>query len=139
MVYLSIDMATLYHQCHDTKCPPYSPQHATLYAVSGPILQAEILEMVVLYLPLLIGMFIGVPILAHEHEQGTLLLAWSQDVSPVRWLWTKLALLGLVVAMLTAVLAAVTRPPGARVLQRHRHQPVQREDLPGHWNASAGK
>ena len=46
---------------------------------------------------------IGVPVLSREHEQRTLLLAWSQDVSPVRWLWTKLALLGGFVAALTAV------------------------------------
>jgi hypothetical protein len=108
MVYLSIDMTTLYHQCHDTRCPPYSPQHAALYADYGPILQAEVLRDVVHYSPLLIGVFIGVPVLAREHEQRTLLLAWSQDVSPARWLWSKLALLGLFVATLTAVLSAVT-------------------------------
>jgi hypothetical protein len=108
MVYLSVDMMTLYHQCHDTRCPPYSRQHATLFADDGPVLQAEVLMLVVQYLPLLIGVFIGVPLLAREHEQRTLLLAWSQDVSPVRWLWTKLALLGAFVAILTAVLSAVT-------------------------------
>jgi hypothetical protein len=108
MVYLSVDLMNLYHQCHDTQCPPYSPQHATLFADYGPIRQAETLGLVVRYAPLLIGVFIGVPVLAREHEQRTLLLAWSQDVSPVRWLWTKLALLGLFVATLTAVLSAVT-------------------------------
>ncbi|MFG2045071.1 ABC transporter permease [Dactylosporangium sp. NPDC048998] len=109
MVYLSIDMTSLYHQCHDTACPPFSPQRATLWADFGPIRQAERLGLVVRYLPLLIGVFIGVPVLAREHEQRTLLLAWSQDVSPVRWLWTKLALLGLFVATLTAVLSAATQ------------------------------
>jgi hypothetical protein len=108
MLYLSIDMTNLYHQCHDTQCPPFSAQHARLFAADGPILQAEILTLVVQYTPLLIGLFIGVPVLAREHEQRTLLLAWSQDVSPVRWLWTKLALLGLFVAILTAVLSAAT-------------------------------
>jgi hypothetical protein len=108
MVYLSIDMTTLYHQCHDAQCPPYSPQDATLSADYGPVRQAETLLVVVRYAPLLIGVFIGVPLLAREHEQRTLLLAWSQDVSPVRWLWTKLALLGLFVATLTAVLSAVS-------------------------------
>jgi hypothetical protein len=61
--------------------------------------------MVVRYAPLLIGAFIGVPLLAREHEQRTLLLAWSQDVSPLRWLWTKLALLGGFAAALTAVVS----------------------------------
>jgi hypothetical protein len=107
MVYLSVDMTNLYHQCHDMQCPPYSPQDATLFADYGPVRQAETLQVAVRYVPLLIGVFIGVPLLAREHEQRTLLLAWSQDVSPVRWLWTKLALLGLFVATLTAVVSAV--------------------------------
>lgn len=106
-VFLSSDLTALYHQCHNTQCPTYSTQRATLYAGYGPITQAEVLALVVQYLPLLIGVFIGVPVLAREHEQRTLLLAWSQNVSPLRWLWTKLALLGGFVAALTAVLAAV--------------------------------
>ena len=56
---------------------------------------------------LLIGVFLGVPLLAREHEQRTLLLAWSQDITPQRWLWTKLALLaGLTAALCTATAAA---------------------------------
>jgi hypothetical protein len=107
MAYLSIDMTSLYHQCHDAQCPPYSPQDATLFADYGPVRQAETLALVVRYTPLLIGVFLGIPLLAREHEQRTLLLAWSQDVSPLRWLWTKLALLGLFVATLMTVVSAV--------------------------------
>jgi hypothetical protein len=103
MAYLAADVTALYHQCHDTFCPPYSAQEATLRAAQGPVGVATDLLMVVRYAPLLIGVFIGVPLLAREHEQRTLLLAWSQDVSPMRWLWTKLALLGGFVAALTAV------------------------------------
>ena len=90
LAYLAADMTALYHQCHDTFCPPYSPQEATLRAPQGPVSVATDLLMVVRYAPLLIGVFIGVPLLAREHEQRTLLLAWSQDVSPMRWLWTSL-------------------------------------------------
>lgn len=108
MTYLAVDMTALYRQCHDTQCPPYSPQNATLFANYGPVRQAETLQVVVRYMPLLIGVFIGVPLLAREHEQRTLLLAWSQDVSPLRWLWSKLALLGLFVATLMAVMSAVS-------------------------------
>jgi hypothetical protein len=82
---------------------------------------------VVRYVPLLIGVFIGVPLLAREHEQRTLLLAWSQDVSPVRWLWTKLALLGPFVAILTGGLSAVSDhlAHAPRHIRRHRglHRP----------------
>jgi hypothetical protein len=108
MAYLSVHLMTLYHLCGGARCSKDTPAGAALWADYGPIRQTETLDLVVRYLPLLIGMFVGVPLLAREHEQRTLLLAWSQDVSPVRWLWTKLALLGLYVAALTAVLSAVT-------------------------------
>lgn len=107
--YLAADMTNLYHQCHDTICPPGSPQdvrlNARFYGLTN--VSADLL-LVVRYMPLLFGMFIGVPLLAREHEQRTLLLAWSQDVSPARWLWTKLALLGLYVAALTAAVSGVS-------------------------------
>lgn len=53
------------------------------------------------FLPLLVGMFGGAPLLAREYEQGTDILAWSQTVSRRRWLAVKLT--GLIAA---AVLAA---------------------------------
>ncbi|WP_445528978.1 hypothetical protein [Streptomyces cyslabdanicus] len=107
MAYLASDMTSIYHQCHDTLCPPGSPQLETLNAPFGPVDIANKLLLAVQYLPVLIGMFLGVPLLAREYEQRTLLLAWSQDVSPVRWLWTKIVLIGLFVAALTAALSAV--------------------------------
>jgi hypothetical protein len=108
LLHLSHDMTTLYNQCRDTHCSKNTPKGAALWAGSGPIRQAEILVLMVQYTPLLIGVFVGVPVLSREYEHRTLLLAWSQDVSPMRWLWTKLALLGLFVATLTALLSAVT-------------------------------
>jgi hypothetical protein len=57
---------------------------------------------------MLIGVFVGVPLLSREHEQRTLLLAWSQDVTPARWLWAKLSLLGLFVAAVTAAVAVTS-------------------------------
>ena len=64
------------------------------------------LALVVLFLPLLAGMFLGVPLLAREHEQRTLLLAWSQDITPQRWVWTKLAILGAITAAASAAASA---------------------------------
>jgi hypothetical protein len=59
----------------------------------------------VAFLPVLLGLFWGVPIFAREFDQRTLTLAWSQDVSPLRWLGGKLAILGAVAAALGAALA----------------------------------
>ena len=44
-------------------------------------------------LPLLAGMFWGAPLLSREYETGTQRLAWTQSVSRVRWLSTKLAII----------------------------------------------
>lgn len=61
----------------------------------------------VVFLPVLLAVFWGVPMLAREYEQRTLPLAWSQDLSPQRWLWGKTGiLLGLAAAMGTVLAAA---------------------------------
>ncbi|GAB3870030.1 ABC transporter permease [Dactylosporangium cerinum] len=109
MTYLSIEMTDLWHQCHNLRCPDYSPQDLRLSARPfGLFRQASYAERLVQYMPLLVGMFIGVPVLSREHEQRTLLLAWSQDISPARWLWTRIGLLALFVAAVTGVVAGVS-------------------------------
>jgi hypothetical protein len=108
MTYLSTELTDLWHQCHDTICPENSPQGERLAGSSGLALTLGVLSRLVQYMPLLIGVFVGVPVLSREHEQRTLLLAWSQDVSPARWLWTLLGLLGLFVAAVTAAVAGVS-------------------------------
>ena len=78
-------------------------------------------------LPLLAGMFLGVPLLAREHEQRTLLLAWSQDITPQRWLWTKLAVLGALTAAAGAAVSAAAGHLAARREHRDRAEPVLRQ------------
>lgn len=41
--------------------------------------------------PVLVGVFWGAPLVAHELETGTFRLAWTQSISRTRWLATKLA------------------------------------------------
>jgi hypothetical protein len=108
MTYLSVELTDLWHQCHETFCPENSPQGERLAGSSTLILTFGALSRLVQYMPLLIGVFVGAPVLSREHEQRTLLLAWSQDLSPTRWLWTKLVLLGLFVAAVTAAVAVVS-------------------------------
>ncbi|WP_319462586.1 ABC transporter permease [Micromonospora sp. RTP1Z1] len=107
MTYLSMELTDLWHQCHNAYCPENSPQGERLAGSSSLVLTLGALSRLVQYMPLLIGVFIGVPVLTREHEQRTLLLAWSQDVSPTRWLWTKLGLLGLFVTTVTTAVAGV--------------------------------
>ncbi len=53
------------------------------------------LDVLVLVVPGLIGIFWGAPLVARELETGTFRLAWAQSVSRRRWALTKLAVLGL--------------------------------------------
>lgn len=49
--------------------------------------------------PALVGLFWGAPVLAREFERGTHRLAWTQSVSPRRWLAVKLGLLSALVLL----------------------------------------
>lgn len=57
--------------------------------------------------PVLIGMFLGAPLLAREHEAGTLRFAWTQSTGRSRWLLTQFALLATAAAAVTCGLAAL--------------------------------
>jgi hypothetical protein len=107
--YLAARITTINHECGNTACAGGSPQAASLTGAFGLSELSNYLSIVVMFLPLLAGVFVGIPLLAREHEQHTLLLAWSQDITPQRWLWTKLALLG---ALIAAVGAAVSAAAG---------------------------
>jgi hypothetical protein len=50
---------------------------------------------VVMFVPALIGLFWGAPLIARELETGTHRLVWSQSVTRTRWLAVKLGLTGL--------------------------------------------
>jgi hypothetical protein len=104
--YLAAAMNSLYQQCGNKPCASDTTQYATLNGSFGPFILTDYVLHFALYMPMLFGMFLGAPVLGREHEQRTLLLAWSQDVSPARWLWTKLLLLGALVAASAAIMAA---------------------------------
>ncbi|MER7170893.1 hypothetical protein [Streptomyces mesophilus] len=48
-------------------------------------------EAVLAYLPLVLAAYVGGAVIARELETGTATLAWTQSVSPLRWLAAKLA------------------------------------------------
>jgi hypothetical protein len=57
-------------------------------------------------LPLLVGMFVGSPLIASEAEQHTHLLIWTQSITRMRWLWMMLSVLVGATLLVFAVLAA---------------------------------
>ncbi len=69
--------------------------------------QAAVIDILALFLPCLMGMVFGAPLVASELEHSTNRLAWTQSVSRTRWLLTKwvvvLAPLLLLVLILTLV------------------------------------
>ncbi|WP_380284395.1 ABC transporter permease subunit [Kitasatospora purpeofusca] len=67
----------------------------------------DLLQPAVTALPVLLGMFLGGPLLAQEYERGTLRLVLAQSVSPARWLAIRLAVPGLAVVLLSAPLSAL--------------------------------
>jgi hypothetical protein len=60
-----------------------------------------------LFLPALVGMFVGAPLLGRELEAGTYRLAWTQSVSRTRWLAVRVGLLSLATVAASLVLGAV--------------------------------
>ncbi len=69
--------------------------------------QLRFLGSALVALPALIGSFWGAPLLARELENGTHRLAWVQSVTRSRWLAVKLAVIGAVAVVVTAVLSLV--------------------------------
>lgn len=59
--------------------------------------------------PLLIGMFLGAPIVSREIEQGTHLFLWTQSITRNNWLLKKVGILAGVIALGTIVLGLVAR------------------------------
>ncbi len=121
MLYVAARITAINTGCGNAVCPDGSAQGASIGGSFGLTSLSAYLTLAVMLLPLLAGMFLGVPLLAREHEQRTLVLAWSQDVTPQRWLWTKLAVLG---AMTAAAGAAVSAAAGhlaavASIATRH--------------------
>jgi hypothetical protein len=106
ILYVAARITTINQQCGNTICPDNSPHYQALHGTFGLLQIASYLTIAVRFLPLLIGVFLGVPLLTREHEQRTLILAWSQDITPQRWLWTKLTAFAGFTAALTAAAAA---------------------------------
>ncbi|WP_405020679.1 ABC transporter permease [Kitasatospora sp. NBC_00070] len=71
-------------------------------------LYLDVFQPVVTFLPVLIGMLLGAPLLAQEFERGTHRLVWAQSVTPTRWLVARIAVPMAAVALTSSVLAVLS-------------------------------
>jgi len=62
---------------------------------------------VVMFAPLVIGAFVGAPLLARELETGTFRFAWTQGIGRTRWVASKLVFLGFILAAAGLAFSAV--------------------------------
>src|ERR1700740_3552183 len=64
MLYVAARIATIDHECKNTACPPGSPRAAPLTGIFGLTNLSIYLTIIVMFLPLLTGVFLGAPLLA---------------------------------------------------------------------------
>jgi ABC-type transport system involved in multi-copper enzyme maturation permease subunit len=69
---------------------------------------AEFLPTIMLFLPAVLGAFVGAPLVARELESGTFRFAWTQGTDRARWSRAKLLLLGLALLVLALAFTAVS-------------------------------
>jgi hypothetical protein len=84
-------------QHHFTHCFDTSADYIPcgIMIVPGNTAQWRTLAAMLLpWFPLVIGFFLGAPLLPNEYDQRTHLFAWTQSVSPTRWLSIKLVIIG---------------------------------------------
>jgi hypothetical protein len=72
---------------------------------SGQFLGLGTASLLLLFLPVLAGLFWGAPLVAREVEHGTHRLVWTQGVTRLRWATVKLALVGGGVVLVAATYA----------------------------------
>jgi hypothetical protein len=68
---------------------------------------AQQLPQFLTFLPGLLGVFVGAPVVARELESGTFRFAWTQGRNRVQWITTKLVLIGAVLTVLALAFSAL--------------------------------
>lgn len=80
--------------------------------------------LLMMVLPAFVGIFVAGPVIAREMESGTYKLAWSQSVTPTRWLAAKLAVPAVATLASVSVLSAACA--WAQTRENAIHHPSER-------------
>jgi len=105
-------MATSFQQLGLSHClgqttPPGSPCPDLIMAFGTQYGLLQIFDILLIFLPLLLGALVGAPLVAREVEQRTHLLVWTQSITRLRWLSVKLALVLVAGLLASGALLAV--------------------------------
>jgi hypothetical protein len=105
-------MATSFQQlglshCLSLQTPPGSPCPDLIMAFGTQYGSLQIFDILLIFLPLLLGALVGAPLVAREVEQRTHRLVWTQSITRRRWLSVKLALVLVVGLLASGALLAV--------------------------------
>jgi hypothetical protein len=89
------------HPAGSTACQQLANAFSRSYwgGGTGSVIEAggaQEISVLLLVVPVLLGVFLGAPLVARELETGTFRFAWTQGCGRVRWTVTKLALLAAV-------------------------------------------
>jgi hypothetical protein len=96
-------------QHHFTQCFSPDALPCGIMIVPNSTWQWRTLAAILLpWLPLVIGVFLGAPFLPSEYDQRTHLFAWTQSMSPTRWLSVKLVMIGGITLIGFGLLSCVT-------------------------------
>ena len=90
-------------------CRHMTYQCGVIYGVFSVENQATAINALLLFLPCLVGMIFGVPLVARELEQGTNRLVWTQGISRTRWLIANWVVVGLTLVAFASVLVLITQ------------------------------
>lgn len=95
LLVLGIEMSSSYQSAGLTNCPEQLPACSELAGnfINHFGLSINLITILLSSLPLLVGMFIGAPLVARELEQRTHRLVWTQSITRMQWLGTKMFLL----------------------------------------------
>jgi ABC-2 family transporter protein len=79
--------------------------HSQMDLFNARFAPLTLLGILFVFLPLLVGLFFGAPLVAREVEHGTHRLVWTQGVSRLRWALVKFGLVGAAVLVLATAYA----------------------------------
>jgi hypothetical protein len=109
----AFDDAVVSSACHtaSSACPVYNGA----FSLSN---QADVINFLLLFVPCLLGMVFGAPLVAGELEQSTNRLAWTQGISRTKWLIVKWCAVGISLVIVVALLTLIVQWWTAHAIER---------------------